>query len=270
MQNLSELLSNDIKSKDSLDITVILNIWKRDHFQEQLLSLLNQTLLPKEIWVNQYENHIDLIDTINTCKQYFPNIQHIKSSKNLKYFGRFSLAINVSTTYVFMIDDDVIPGCKWLESAFEKCNFHNAIIACTGRIIPKGNYLPEQTGELDRKKYFIGDMTYLFKNYCEGDTQVDYGCNSYFFKTEWLKHYWETWPATFLSGEDIHLSATAMVNGRIKTYVIEQKDSDTCGNLKKAYGSDSVASWRQNDFTKIREEVLKYHVLKNNWQPLLW
>jgi hypothetical protein len=270
MIKINENILKEIKNKNSLDITVILNIWKRNHFIEQLNSILNQTLLPKEIWVIQYEKHIDLNNLIEEYKEFFSSIYHIHSSKNLKYFGRFSIAINVSTEYIFIVDDDVIPGRKWLENAFKKCNELNAIISCTGRILPKENFCPELPGTVERSKYFIGDMTYLFKNYCSKDTIVDYGCNSYFFKREWLSLFWAIWPTTFLSGEDMHLSASAKSIAGVETYVITQDDKDSCGNVKKAYGSDDVASWRQTNFVKLREQVLKFHVLEKGWKPILW
>lgn len=270
MKKVKENILNTINDKDYLDITVILNIWKRNHFTEQLSSILNQTYLPKEIWVIQYEEHIDLNELIEQCKEVYPTIYHFNCSKNLKYFGRFSIAINATTDYIFVVDDDVIPGIKWLENALKKSDKLNAIISCTGRILPKENFHPELPGSVERSKYFVGDMTYLFKNFCTEDTIVDYGCNSYFFKKEWLSAFWAIWPTTFLSGEDMHLSASAKSIEGVNTYVIAQNDIESCGNTKKAYGSDDVASWRQDNFVKLREQVLKFHVNEKGWKPILW
>jgi hypothetical protein len=259
-----------IENRAIVDVTIVLNIWKRNHISEQLNSLLTQTVLPSEIWVIHYEKNVEIDHIIEFYRKYFQKIIVIKSDKNLKYFGRFSIAINISTKFSWLIDDDVIPGEKWLENCTNKCESLNSIICSTGRLIPKDNYQPERNHAPDRQKYFVGDINFLFKNFCEKDTLVDYGCNSYFFKSEWIKSYWSIWPATFLTGEDIHLSATCKCVLGISTYVIEQNDMASCGNTKKAYGNDETATWKTSDFISLREEVLRYHINTKNWKPLLW
>ncbi len=256
--------------RDIVDVTIILNIWKRKYLKEQLFSILSQTVIPKEIWVIHYENHIDSISVINEFKQVYPNIVLIKSDKNLKYFGRFSLAINVTTKFTWLIDDDIIPGEKWLQACVEKCELHNSIVSCTGRLIPTNNFKPEDTELNDPYKHFIGDMDSPFKNRCQEDTFVDYACNSYFFKAAWIKAYWSIWPATFLSGEDIHLSATCKILLDVNTLILKQMDDATSGNIRKIYGADKIATWRTDSFIDLREKVLKYHILEHNWKPLLY
>jgi hypothetical protein len=270
MKKLTTESDFSIRNKQIADVTVLLNIWKRNHLEEQLSSVLSQTILPKEIWIVHYEDHVKLKSIVDHFKEIYPPIFLIASAKNLKYFGRFSIAINITTKFTWLLDDDVIPGEKWMENCVTKCESLNSLIACTGRIVPQNNFEPEKVGEVDRKNFFVGDMTYLFKNYCQEDTLVDYGCNSYFLKSEWLRAFWSVWPATFLSGEDIHLSATCKSVLGINTHVIQQTDNETCGNKKKVYGSDEVASWKQNKFISLRKEVLEYHILNNRWKPIQW
>jgi hypothetical protein len=201
---------------------------------------------------------------------YFPHISVFDCDKNLRYFGRFSLAINITTKYAWLIDDDIIPGSEWLERCVIKCQELNSIISCTGRIIPENNYEPEKGGKGDSKKYFVGDIEYLFRNYCEKDTIVDFACNSYFFQTKWLEAYWHIWPATFDTGEDIHLSATCRNILNVNTYVLKQTNKQETGNLKKAYGFDDTATWRYSNFLELRRNVLQYHILHKGWKPLEW
>lgn len=267
---LHELVQSYDSNRDIVDVTIILNIWKRPHLPEQLFCLLTQTVLPKEIWIIHYENYVQVDAIVNTCKECFENIQVVNSTKNLKYFGRFSLAVNVTTDFVWIIDDDVIPGKNWLKKCAEKCVSLNSIISCTGRIIPKGNFEPERIDETIRKMCFIGDMEFISKNYCENDTKVDYACNSYFFRTAWLKAYWSVWPQTFLSGEDMHLSATCKTILDVDTYVLSQATEQDCGNLHKIYGCDDDATWRTSDFISLRRKILEYHILERNWKPILW
>jgi hypothetical protein len=262
---------NNGKQQEVVDVTILINVWKRNHLEEQLFHLLTQSVIPKEIWVLHYEDHIKTADIISIYKEHFPFIQLIKSDKNLKYFGRFSIAVNVTTTYTWIIDDDVIPGEQWLENCVKKCSSLNAIICCTGRLIPKNDYQPEISLLGTHFQNFVGDrLPGKQMNYCEADTKVDYGCNSYFFKTAWMQAYWSIWPATFLSGEDIHLSATCKTVLNVDTYVPEQLNGKDSGNIKRPYGWDHNASWKQGGFIKLRAEVLKYHIHKKNWMPILW
>lgn len=260
----------------NIDITVIITVWKRPYLDRQLRSLTKQSMPPKYIWIIHNENHIDIKATIDKYSDYFPNIKVIDSDLNLKYFGRFSLCYHVKTTYTLIIDDDVIPSLKWLQICIETCNKYNAVISCTGRILRPNNYRPEelQPGDILEevgKKYFIGDCyNDLSYNFSPNDTQVDYGCNSYFLKTKWIKYFWSFWPATFDSGEDIHLSAALMIAKSIPTYVPQQLSLETTGNLKKDYSADQYSSWLKRDFIDIRQSVFQYFIKEKKWCPMLW
>jgi hypothetical protein len=257
--------------KPVADVTIMINVWKRTHIEEQLFHLLSQSVYPKEIWVLYYEQHVNVEDTIRLYQKQFPFITIIRSDKNLRYFGRFSIAVNVTTKYTWIIDDDVIPGEQWLANCVEKCEALNSIISCTGRIIPRNNFRPERWRWGNSYKHFIGDEKNGGQmNYCEGDTKVDYACNSYFIKSAWMQAFWSIWPVTFSSGEDIHLSAACSSRLGVGTFVLAQSSIRDSGNIKRPYGWDVNASWKKKDFINIREEVLRYHIEKNNWTPLLW
>lgn len=252
-------------------ITIIITVWKRAYLDFQLKSLVNQSVQPDYILILQNGCHIDIKSVVEQYRNTFPNIYIIHSELNLKYFGRFSICNNVETKYVFVIDDDVIPSTNWLHICLEKCNKYNSIISCTGRIIPPGDFRPEEGKGVDVKKHFIGDCYNSDnKNFSPNDKQVDYGCNSYFLKTEWIRCFWSIWPITFQSGEDIHLSATLMLLKAIPTIVPQQTSEETCGNLKKLYSADLFSSWRNSDFIDIRETIFEFFINEKKWKPLLW
>lgn len=261
----------EFKRKKVVDVTIILNIWKRPHLEEQLVSIINSTVIPKEVWVIHYENGVQTRSVIEKYKEHLPFLNLIHSDKNLKYFGRFSIAINTATKFTWLIDDDVIPGSQWLENCCIKSEEYNSIITCTGRIIPKNNYQPEKIKIGFSYKHYVGDSKNgKLMNYCEQDTIVDYGCNSYFFQSAWLSAYWSLWPITFLSGEDIHLCATCKIKLDVNTVVLKQTSEENSGNINRPYGWDENASWKQNNFLAEREKVFKYHIQENNWSPLEW
>src|SRR5882757_4051151 len=230
----------------TVPVTVILNLWKRQYLEEQLDSLLRQTMLPQEIWLVQCGDHIDVSNMIKKYSSLFSELYLIKSSLDLKYFGRFSIANHVNSPYIWFLDDDVIPGKEWLERSCRKCESLNAIISCTGRIIPKDNFVPEKVNYGRIRDYFIGDCFDPGEvNYCLSDTLVDFACNSYFIRSSWIREFWSIWPFTFQSGEDIHLSASLKIRRNIPTYVLEQLTVEASGNLRKKYGGDQYSSWRK-------------------------
>jgi hypothetical protein len=254
-----------------VSVTIIITVYKRTYLGEQLKALLSASVVPEEILILHYENHIDITSVVKQYRKQLPAIHVIDSDLNLKYFGRFSLAVHVKSEFTWVLDDDVIPGRKWLERCCEKCASLNAEISCTGRIIPKGDYSPERGAKPDVAKYFIGDCYNTDKmNYCPEDTVVDYACNSYFFKTEWVKDFWASWPYTLATGEDMHLSVTLKLRRNIDTVVLSQVCADTTGNLNKNYSRDRHSSWRKSDFHDLREALLKNMMEERGWKPLLW
>ncbi|MBY5959204.1 glycosyltransferase family 2 protein [Membranicola marinus] len=245
-------------------ITIIISVWKREYLDEQLQSLVHQTIRPQEIWILQDKYHIDISSTVNKYKEIFPDIHLVHSDINFKYFWRFSLCIYVKTKYTLIIDDDVIPSPTWLDTCLKKCKEYNAVISCTGRIIK-----PFHEGEV-RDLYFIGDVHPDHKyNFQEDDTMVDYGCNSFFFKTGWIKDFWHIWPSSFASGEDMHLSSSLKILRSIPTVVPQQLSKNGTGNLNKYYSRDQFSSWRAADFRLIRESIVDYLLVKG-WKPLMW
>ncbi|KAA2215807.1 glycosyltransferase family 2 protein [Maribacter flavus] len=259
---------------DVSDVTVIITVWKRPYLDLQLKSLINQVIKPKEIWIIHNENYIETKNTSSKYRDVFPNISVIHSEINLKYFGRFSICYNVKTRFTLIIDDDVIPSSQWIKICLEKSGQYNAIISCTGRIIRPKNYRPEEF-DLGNKneilnKYFIGDNYNEEEYNCfPEDTVVDYGCNSYFFKTEWIRNFWRIWPATFDSGEDIHLSATLKILKSIPT-IVPKQNIDTSGNLKKKFSVDQYSSCLHEDFIDVRQKVFEYLINEQGWRPILW
>lgn len=78
---------------DEANLTIILNIWKRNYLAEQIEALYSQTVLPKHIWIIQQENFI----AVDQVLSEFPDIKYFKSPCNLKYFFRYSLAQHCDT-----------------------------------------------------------------------------------------------------------------------------------------------------------------------------
>jgi len=246
-------------------VTVILTVWKRQNLEEQIEALLGQTEQPYQIWVYQCGNHVN----VDRIKRKFSNVHFNNSSINLKYFGRFSLALHVKSKYVWILDDDVIPSSNWLEESRKMSEKRNAIIASAGRII---TYERRSGGSeiTDLRRLLVGDRDDEKPfNFNEHHTETDFGCNSWLLKTEWITLFWKIKPYTMDNAEDIHLSATCKMLENISTIVPAQNELGLCGNLKKYYGHDEVASWKKNNFQKERIEAINYLIQKHGWEILL-
>ncbi|WKN29769.1 glycosyltransferase [Porifericola rhodea] len=262
-----------IKSKcckldQNTDVTVILTVWKRNNVKEQINALLHQSVLPSHIWIYQCGSYVNLAN----CLKKYPFIEWIKSSVNLKYFGRHTLAKHAETKYTWILDDDIIPAKFWIENCIKTCEAKNAIVCRSGRIIPPNDFFPGVVkGQNYLEQYFIGDGKLANGiNICEEDTIVDYGCSSFFFKTEWEQHFWSIWPHTFQNGEDMHLSASCKIRNNIPTIVPKQTSRENSGNLKPAYSFDKHASWKKRGFNEERGGIVKYLISEMGWRPLLW
>jgi hypothetical protein len=249
------------------NVTVILNVFKRNYILEQLDAIYQQSIKPAEIWLVQMSDHVQVDEIL----RYYTEIKHIRSFVDIKYFGRFALAKFVTTKYTLIIDDDIIPSPSWLSLCINKCEKFDSIICSNGRLIPNGDYRPEVPKTPDYfKKYFIGDAIDTSFNARSDDTFVDYPCSSYFFKSHWLDYFWAVKPYTLEIGEDIHLAASCKLLGNVRTLVPAQKTKEESGNIKPEYSIDSFASWRREDFVEKRRLVIENLILEKKWRPILW
>ena len=155
-------------------ITAILTVWKRNHLEEQILSLLKQTVPPNVIWIQQSQHHVDVESVI---RKYRNQVRYTCWEDNPGVFGRFESVKDVETTYVYVLDDDIIPAPGFLKKALETSCRRHAIVSPHGRILDKWN---------NRTAQFVGDGYEFQHSFCTVDKVVDFGNNSWFFRKEWI------------------------------------------------------------------------------------
>lgn len=211
------------------DITVILNGYKRpEYLEEQVNSILNQTVKPKEIWL--WVNHCDNVNFDN----YLSNIDVVvKSSRNFKYHGRFSLGLLARTKYVALFDDDTIPGKKWFENCITTSKKYedNCILGGAGVILDSKNYVYHTREGWPNPK--------------EDDVAVDLVGHAWFLNKFLLTSLWLEPSISLDNGEDIQLSYLASKYFNTKTICPRHplNDKDYWSSLKPwEYGNDSKAS----------------------------
>jgi GT2 family glycosyltransferase len=220
-------------------IVAVLTAYKRDYFSEQISSLLGQTIsLDKIIILNN--GNLDL----SHLKQTFGDkINLINSELNTKFWGRFAIANLLNTEYILMLDDDTIPGSKWVENCLRLSLEKNCIVTGNGRSIDN--------------TICWGDGGHVNE-----DTKIGFGGHSWFYKKDWLQYFITEKPLNYNTGEDITFSALCKIKGNIDTWI--PKQSGETSAHKGSYSGDIHASFRQNDWDLVRNEMCQYFI-KMGW-----
>ena len=226
-------------------VTAILTVWKRNHLEEQLQALFGQTVPPAYIWVQQSQHHVDVSAIVD---KYKDRVRYSCWENNLGVFGRFESVVDVETPFVYIMDDDIIPGKRFVERALNSCKRLNAIISPHGRLL---------SPDTCQTKIFVGDGYEFQHGFCLEDTKVDFGNNAWFFKKEWISYFLSQTPLYRNNGEDIHFSAMCKLLGNIPTYVPRQIVPVESGNVKRYYSADEHALHRKPLFGKERVEVVE-------------
>ena len=214
-------------------ITIILNGYKRPHvLQEQYNAVKNQTYKDVDgimLWCNYDEDSFVKYpkDVINNCTTAFCN-------RNLGVWARFAYALNTYSKYICVIDDDTIPGSKWLQNCIDTMQTHRGILGCRGVRMTGNDYLNYPTC-----KY-------------ENVEAVDIMGHCWFFERDWLRAYWAECPSSQLTrgGEDMHMSYVIQKHLGLYTYVPPhpEDDKEMWGSLDPStHGEDMVATSRTGE-----------------------
>ena len=184
-------------------ISVVLNVFKRSSsFSQQISAIQGQSILPHEILV--WENGEESVPS-NLHK----NLIITRSNVNFGVWARFAYALNSTGEYICILDDDTIPGSKWLENCYKTMLKTPGLLGTRGLVFdnPLAYSLYREIGVYDQN---------------ELTEQVDIVGHSWFFRREWLSEYWAEFGNRFqsnLAGEDIHFSYVLQKHLQIPTLV---------------------------------------------------
>lgn len=211
-------------------VTVILSKHKRTHLlPEQISAIESQTFKVNEI----------LFD------------DSAKIGKGV--WERFNLARSAKNKFICIIDDDTIPGKKYIESCINEFNLREGIYGTKGVIFNSNSHYQNNYQEVG------------WYNPNRETTQVDYCCHSWFFKKDWLEYFWRAKEVPFNYGEDMNLSFQLQKEG-INTYVPPhpKNDKDLWGSIKgNEYGDDLNSLWVSNPLN-FRTNMFKFFGEKVN------
>lgn len=236
-------------------ITAVLTVYNRpETLLKQIECLRAQTVPPTDIWIwknRGKQNYcIDL-------KDEHQDILIVESNVNLKYHGRFALAQLARTEYIFILDDDVFPQKKYIQNCLECMALSPGIMTTMGVILVEDTYVPH--------------IKYGWRNrHNDKMKKVDIGCQSWFFRKEWLHYLWREEPITWDNGEDIQFSYLTKTYGNIQSYVPPQSENDQTmwGNdplLGYKYGTDENATGKTRNHVTLRNKICK-HYSKQGWK----
>lgn len=220
-----------------MNVTIVLTGFKRPHtLREQFEAIKSQSVgeLPIILWVNLVDNNISFDkDVINSCNTIMANSDHGS-------WGRFVAALHAKTKYVCVIDDDTIPGKKWIENCLTTMSTHRGVLSTRGVLANAGHDLKYPAPE-----------SYTPVGWCNPNpsvTRVDMGCHSWFIEKSWLRAFWAEMPDTIPMryGEDTHLSYVVQKHFGLNTYVPPHpiNDRDMWGSMPETaiqYGEEPVA-----------------------------
>ncbi|PSR86587.1 4-diphosphocytidyl-2-C-methyl-D-erythritol kinase [Actinidia chinensis var. chinensis] len=262
LSQLMEMKSKwELKSLNTPKITVILNHFKRKTLCSQLNSLLHQTVPFHHVWVLAFgtPNEVSLKKIVESYND--SRISFISSTYDFKYYGRFQMALQMEADFVYILDDDMIPGRKMLQilshvAGTEK--YENSVLGSIGRILPfrQKDYTFPSYRKFRSKEagLYLPDPAYDIT--VDRIVQVDFLSSSWFLSAELVKTLFIETPLTFMTGEDLHLSYQLQKYRNAESYVlpVDPKDKETWGDSEHrlAYVSETTVIFK--DIVQVRDE----------------
>ena len=235
-------------------VSVVLNVFKRSaNYESQLAAIAAQTQPVTEILV--WENGNDSVPHQTASV-------HARSSKNLGVWARFAFALNATSDFIWMIDDDSIPGPEWLASALDAHYQTGGLIGSRGLRFrtPDSYTLYDEVGPNNPNSEIVG---------------VDIVGHNWIFPRSWLGQFWSLGTSRFnnpLAGEDIHLSFIAQTACGAGTFVPPHPIDNRAvwgeqPALEAEFGSDESAISRDLS-SMARFENAYQHYINLGFTPL--
>ncbi|GLJ53245.1 hypothetical protein SUGI_1134780 [Cryptomeria japonica] len=262
LEELMRLPSAWNSSSKPPKIIVILNHFQRKTLCAQLDSLLHQTIPFHRIWVLAFgspnENSLkSIVETYNDSR-----ISFVSSSYDYKYYGRFQLALqSEESDFVYVLDDDMIPGRKMLQILGHVAGtkkYRNAVLGSIGRILPfrqKDFTFPSyrKYGSKEAGLY-LPDPAYGI--IVDKIVRVDFLSSSWFLPTDLLKTLFTESPITFATGEDLHLSYQLQKYRNAGSFVLptNPEDKETWGDSEHRLAYVSETTVIHKDIVQIRDD----------------
>lgn len=230
-------------------ICIILNVFKRRQaLESQLRAVLGQTIKASEVivWVNGGS-------AINV---QIPNVavKVIHSHENLGVWPRFSLPLYSDCSFFCVLDDDTLPGPRWLENCMAHFRARPGLYGTVGLRFRDPAYVPH--------------VRFGWPNPNQQALRVDIVGHAWFFDKEMARAYWgqARIPSLQTAGEDIHFSFAIQKALGLSTFVPPHPKEDLSlwganpvGSMKLGRDQDGVSMQPRamEKFDKALQHYLK-------------
>ena len=271
-------------SDAAFSLTAVIGVYKRDGLIRRWIeALMAQTHPPTEIWIVYFASPISskLNREIDEARLLFKNgstfchewcTQNSGNKVNasfeclkrcetlpsivfvamgemqLKYFGRFQLALQCRTKYLVVFDDDCIPQARYFETAMHTINTaeYRGILGSKGTAAVVANVF---YGAMSKTSQII---------------EADVVGGSWFMEAEWAKLMFHDKIHSWNTAEDFHLCANARKYANVRSFVmpVDGKDSST-----HSFAGDYMDISMRGDTTGRvpGTESSRYHVRDQLW-----
>ncbi|KAG8060650.1 hypothetical protein GUJ93_ZPchr0002g26203 [Zizania palustris] len=242
-------------------VTVILNHFKRRTLCAQLDTLRRQTLPFHRAWVLAFGSPNEaalrrIVESYNDSR-----ISFVSSGYDFKYYGRFQMALQAESDFVYVLDDDMIPGTRMLEILSHvggTDKYRNAVLGSIGRVLPfrqKDFTFPSYRKFRSKEAgLYLPDPAYDI--IVDRIVQVDFLSSSWFLAANLVKALFIETPFTFMTGEDLHLSYQLQKYMGAGSFVlpVDPADKETWGDSEHrlAYVSETTVIFK--DIVQVRDD----------------
>jgi hypothetical protein len=188
-------------------------------------------------------------------------VSFVASGYDFKYYGRFQMALQSESDFVYVLDDDMIPGARMLEILCHVAGtdkYASAVLGSIGRILPfrqKDFTFPSYRKFRSKEAgLYLPDPAYDIT--VDRIVQVDFLSSSWFLPADLVKTLFIETPFTFMTGEDLHLSYQLQKYMGAGSFVlpVDPNDKETWGDSEHrlAYVSETTVIFK--DIVQVRDE----------------
>ena len=242
-------------------VTVILNVYKRPQYLKEQIEAIQSQTISCDIWIDytvpEGEQMYDLSSIAPNAKIT------TRTNQNLFHIGRFFYALNTQSEYVFILDDDIIPGKNYLKHCINIMdNEGDCILTGYGLIFDRNTPRYHAVEKFGWHSLAQGGF--------DTSKEVDMAGHSWFMKRSSLSYITREKPYSFENGEDLFFSYIinkyAKIPIKVAPHKIDEPENWSCDyNKGMKMGNDENATFKLNNHLPIRNSSVK-HYLDNGWK----
>lgn len=256
-----------------VDVTVILTCFERPAFlRRQLQALQGQSVRPRVMmaWVNSGEVRHDE-QALNGS-----GLTVIRANANLGPWMRFTVAAEATTKYVCILDDDTLPGPRWIEECLDRLEAAEAAQDAEDDE-DLGTFCIAAVGQVFRTDHPLD--SYLVGPQSPRDTEleVDVGRQGWFFRRDLAQIFVNRPHIMAPVGWDLHFAAVLQEEGVLTICLpYDPGNKEAWGSMEPASPDRSItetlnaaaAAGGGPDANVIRSEVFAAY-RADGWAPLV-